>query len=297
MPWRTLQDMDSLMEAAKTIGESGDMKAMQKLAEKHQQDAQTRMAPIISRIFDQFVPNRSPGVDPEICRALVKEFLTACQRHMPLLAKQSMEAGMKMGSAMAGGAVDASMLAQMEQGMKEYMPQVTKTMSAVLVELINRSDKMADDIFEAMDTNKDGIVPRKEIEKEFLTSMQQIVNMQALAQTAQKVMENLSESDLEQLRSLVDPEMLKQLSQVAVPAVCPGARRTRNTAEHSARRRLAVRQDLSCPAPPALTHYRLPVAHGMHEQSGALVAQAYAVRATTPRCPRAPPHPPSRLPN
>ena len=297
MPWRTLQDMDSLMEAAKTIGESGDMKAMQKLAEKHQQDAQTRMAPIISRIFDQFVPNRSPGVDPEICRALVKEFLTACQRHMPLLAKQSMEAGMKMGSAMAGGAVDASMLAQMEQGMKEYMPQVTKTMSAVLVELINRSDKMADDIFEAMDTNKDGIVPRKEFEKEFLTSMQQIVNMQALAQTAQKVMENLSESDLEQLRSLVDPEMLKQLSQVAVPAVCPGARRTRNTAEHSARRRLAVRQDLSCPAPPALTHYRLPVAHGMHEQSGALVAQAYAVRATTPRCPRAPPHPPSRLPN
>jgi len=289
--------MDSLMEAAKTIGESGDMKAMQKLAEKHQQDAQTRMAPIISRIFDQFVPNRSPGVDPEICRALVKEFLTACQRHMPLLAKQSMEAGMKMGSAMAGGAVDASMLAQMEQGMKEYMPQVTKTMSAVLVELINRSDKMADDIFEAMDTNKDGIVPRKEFEKEFLTSMQQIVNMQALAQTAQKVMENLSESDLEQLRSLVDPEMLKQLSQVAVPAVCPGARRTRNTAEHSARRRLAVRQDLSCPAPPALTHYRLPVAHGMHEQSGALVAQAYAVRATTPRCPRAPPHPPSRLPN
>ena len=285
------------MEAAKTIGESGDMKAMQKLAEKHQQDAQTRMAPIISRIFDQFVPNRSPGVDPEICRALVKEFLTACQRHMPLLAKQSMEAGMKMGSAMAGGAVDASMLAQMEQGMKEYMPQVTKTMSAVLVELINRSDKMADDIFEAMDTNKDGIVPRKEFEKEFLTSMQQIVNMQALAQTAQKVMENLSESDLEQLRSLVDPEMLKQLSQVAVPAVCPGARRTRNTAEHSARRRLAVRQDLSCPAPPALTHYRLPVAHGMHEQSGALVAQAYAVRATTPRCPRAPPHPPSRLPN
>ena len=289
--------MDSLMEAAKTIGESGDMKAMQKLAEKHQQDAQTRMAPIISRIFDQFVPNRSPGVDPEICRALVKEFLTACQRHMPLLAKQSMEAGMKMGSAMAGGAVDASMLAQMEQGMKEYMPQVTKTMSAVLVELINRSDKMADDIFEAMDTNKDGIVPRKEFEKEFLTSMQQIVNMQALAQTAQKVMENLSESDLEQLRSLVDPEMLKQLSQVAVPAVCPGARRTRNTVEHSARRRLAVRQDLSCPAPPALTHYRLPVAHGMHEQSGALVAQAYAVRATTPRCPRAPPHPPSRLPN
>jgi len=208
------QDMDSLMEAAKTIGESGDMKAMQKLAEKHQQDAQTRMAPIISRIFDQFVPNRSPGVDPEICRALVKEFLTACQRHMPLLAKQSMEAGMKMGSAMAGGAVDASMLAQMEQGMKEYMPQVTKTMSAVLVELINRSDKMADDIFEAMDTNKDGIVPRKEFEKEFLTSMQQIVNMQALAQTAQKVMENLSESDLEQLRSLVDPEMLKQLSQM-----------------------------------------------------------------------------------
>ena len=95
--------MDSLMEAAKTIGESGDMQAMQKFAEKHQKDAQSRMAPIIAKIFDQFVPNKSPGVDPEICRALVKEFLTACQRHMPLLAKQSMEAGMKMGSAMAGG--------------------------------------------------------------------------------------------------------------------------------------------------------------------------------------------------
>jgi hypothetical protein len=208
------QDLDSLMEAAKTIGQTGDMKAMQTLAEKHQKDAQTRMAPIISRIFDQFVPNRSPGVDPEICRALVKEFLTACQRHMPLLAKQSMDAGMKMGSAMSGGAINPAMMAQMEQGMKEYMPQVTKTMSAVLVELLAKSDKMADDIFESMDTNKDGIVPRKEFEKEFLTSMQQIVNMQALAQTAQKVMENISESDLEQLRSLVDPEMLKQLAQM-----------------------------------------------------------------------------------
>lgn len=203
-----------MMEAAKSIQESGDMKAMQKLAEKYQTDAKARMAPIISRIFDQFVPNRSPGVDPEICRSLVREFLTACQRHMPLLAKQSMDAGMKMGASMAGSAVDASTMAQMEQGMKEYMPQVTKTMSAVLTELIARSDKMADDIFEAMDVNKDGIVPRKEFEKEFLTSMQQIVNMQALAQTAQKVMENLTDSDLEQLRSLVDPEMLKQLSQV-----------------------------------------------------------------------------------
>ena len=55
---------------------------------------------------------------------------------------------------------------------------MTKTMSAVLVELLERSDKMADDIFEAMDVNKDGIVPRKEFEKEFLTSMQSIVNMQ-----------------------------------------------------------------------------------------------------------------------
>jgi hypothetical protein len=235
------QDVDSLMDAAKTIGESGDMKAMQQLAEKHQveiiklqplssichgyhmllifesflqKDAQTRMAPIITQIFDQFVPSRSPGVDPEICRALVQEFLTACQRHMPLLAKQSMEAGMKMGSAMSGGALDASTMMQMEQGMKAYMPQITKTMQAVLVELLARSDKMADDIFEAMDVNKDGIVPRKEFEKEFLTSMQTIVNMQALAQTAQKVMENLTESDLEQLRSLVDPEMLKQLSQM-----------------------------------------------------------------------------------
>jgi len=71
--------MDSLMEAAKTIGESGDMQAMQKFAEKHQKDAQSRMAPIIAKIFDQFVPNKSPGVDPEICRALVKEFLTACR--------------------------------------------------------------------------------------------------------------------------------------------------------------------------------------------------------------------------
>ena len=65
-----------------------------------------------------------------------------------------------------------------------------------------------------MDVNKDGIVPRKEFEKEFLSSMQQIVNMQALAQTAKKVMESISESDLEQLRSLVDPEMLKQLTQM-----------------------------------------------------------------------------------
>ena len=65
-----------------------------------------------------------------------------------------------------------------------------------------------------MDVNKDGIVPRKEFEKEFLSSMQQIVNMQALAQTAKKVMESISESDLEQLRSLVDPEMLKQLAQM-----------------------------------------------------------------------------------
>jgi hypothetical protein len=37
-----------------------------------------------------------------------------------------------------------------------------------------------------MDSNKDGIVPRKEFEKEFLTSMQTIVNMQALAQVSQK---------------------------------------------------------------------------------------------------------------
>jgi len=207
-------DLDGLMEAAKSIGESGDMKAVQNLAEKHQKDQQKRMAPIITRIFDQFVPRKSPGVDPEICRALVKEFLTACQRHMPLLAKQSMDAGMKMGAAMSGGAMDPSVVSQMEQGMKEYMPQVTKTMAAVLVELLDRSDKMADDIFEAMDVNKDGIVPRKEFEKEFLSSMQQIVNMQALAQTAKKVMESISESDLEQLRSLVDPEMLKQLAQM-----------------------------------------------------------------------------------
>merc|ERR1719183_2694479 len=88
------QDMDGMMEAVKTIGQSGDMKAVQQLAEKHQNDQKKRMAPIITRIFDQFVPNRSPGVDPEICRAVVREFLYACQRHMPLLAKQSMEAGL-----------------------------------------------------------------------------------------------------------------------------------------------------------------------------------------------------------
>ena len=107
------QDLDGLMEAAKSIGESGDMKAVQNLAEKHQKDQQKRMAPIITRIFDQFVPRKSPGVDPEICRALVKEFLTACQRHMPLLAKQSMDAGMKMGAAMSGGFTSAGALRSM----------------------------------------------------------------------------------------------------------------------------------------------------------------------------------------
>ena len=40
--------------------------------------------------------------------------------------------------------MDPSVVSQMEQGMKEYMPQVTKTMAAVLVELLDRSDKMAD---------------------------------------------------------------------------------------------------------------------------------------------------------
>jgi hypothetical protein len=101
-----------------------------------------------------------------------------------------MDMGMKMGSSMSAmmgkGAPDAGTLAQMEDGMKTYMPQITKTMQAVLVELLDRSDKMADEIFESMDSNKDGIVPRKEFEKEFLTSMQTIVNMQALAQVAQK---------------------------------------------------------------------------------------------------------------
>jgi hypothetical protein len=101
-----------------------------------------------------------------------------------------MDMGMKMGSSMSAmmgkGAPDAGTLAQMEDGMKAYMPQITKTMQAVLVELLDRSDKMADEIFESMDSNKDGIVPRKEFEKEFLTSMQTIVNMQALAQVSQK---------------------------------------------------------------------------------------------------------------
>ena len=57
------------------------------------------------------------GVDPEICRAVVREFLYACQRHMPLLAKQSMDAGMKMGMSMGAGALDPSMMKQMEAGM------------------------------------------------------------------------------------------------------------------------------------------------------------------------------------
>jgi len=127
-----------------------------------QKDAQSRMAPIIAKIFDQFVPNKSPGVDPEICRALVKEFLTACRALV-----------------------------------KEFLTACQRLLAKVLVELINRSDKMADDIFEvmdsqsdkmaddifeAMDSNKDGIVPRKEFEKEFMQKqkefMQRIVNMQ-----------------------------------------------------------------------------------------------------------------------
>ncbi len=58
----------------------------------------------------------------------VREFLVACRRHMPLLARQSMDAGMKFGAMMAGGAgADSKMLEQMEQHMGDYLPQVHPT--------------------------------------------------------------------------------------------------------------------------------------------------------------------------
>ena len=57
----------------------------------------------------------------------VREFLVACRRHMPLLARQSMDAGMKFGAMMAGGAgADSKMLEQMEQHMGDYLPQVPR---------------------------------------------------------------------------------------------------------------------------------------------------------------------------
>jgi hypothetical protein len=62
------------------------------------------MAPIklvIAKIFDQFVPNKSPGVNPEICRALVKDFLTAFQRHMPLLNTKQLKHSAVLHSALA----------------------------------------------------------------------------------------------------------------------------------------------------------------------------------------------------
>lgn len=80
----------------------------------------------------------------------LQEFLIACKRHMPLLARQSMDAGMKFGQMMAGSE-GAAMMKQLEDSMGEFQPQIAKTMQAVINELISRSDKMADDIFEAID--------------------------------------------------------------------------------------------------------------------------------------------------
>lgn len=167
----------------------------------------------VGEIYNQFVSPKSPGVDPETARAIVKEFLTACQKHMPLLAKQSMDMGMKFGSMMQGENADPKLLETMASQMNTFMPQVTKTMQAVIRELLNRSDSMADDIFEAMDDDKDGIVTKKQFDKNFLASMQQIVNMQALAQTAQKVMESISPQDLQALSQMIDPELLKGLQE------------------------------------------------------------------------------------
>eukprot|EP00291_Cryptomonas_curvata_P010890 CAMPEP_0172187530 /NCGR_PEP_ID=MMETSP1050-20130122/21396_1 /TAXON_ID=233186 /ORGANISM="Cryptomonas curvata, Strain CCAP979/52" /LENGTH=335 /DNA_ID=CAMNT_0012861877 /DNA_START=8 /DNA_END=1015 /DNA_ORIENTATION=- len=209
------KDMSGLMEAAKSVGDSGDMSAMAALAAKHQKESQKKLAPLVSQVYDQFVHPSSPGVDPETCRSMVREFLVACRRHMPLLARQSMDAGMKFGAMMAGGAgADGKMLEQMEQHMGDYLPQVSKTMAAVMEELQSRSDSMADEVFESMDANKDGVVDRREFDKSFSTAMQQVVNMQALAQTAQKVMEQISPADLEQLSKLLDPEQLKALSEM-----------------------------------------------------------------------------------
>jgi hypothetical protein len=42
--------------------------------------------------------------------------------------------------------------------------------------------------------------------------MQQIVNMQALAQTAQQVMSSISPQDMEQLAQLMDNPALKELA-------------------------------------------------------------------------------------
>eukprot|EP00285_Hemiselmis_virescens_P006833 CAMPEP_0173385764 /NCGR_PEP_ID=MMETSP1356-20130122/8362_1 /TAXON_ID=77927 ORGANISM="Hemiselmis virescens, Strain PCC157" /NCGR_SAMPLE_ID=MMETSP1356 /ASSEMBLY_ACC=CAM_ASM_000847 /LENGTH=298 /DNA_ID=CAMNT_0014341705 /DNA_START=24 /DNA_END=917 /DNA_ORIENTATION=+ len=207
------QDMGGLLEAAKSASESGDMDQMTKVAEKHQKETLKRLAPIVSAIYEQFVHPSSPGVDPETCRSIVREFLTACKRHMPLLARQSMDAGMKFGAMMAGSE-GAAMMEKMEEQMGQFQPQIAKTMQAVISELIAKSDKMADDIFEAVDVNKDGIIPRKEFEANFATSMQTIVNMQALAQTAQKVMESISPADMEQLAGLLDNDQLKQLAKM-----------------------------------------------------------------------------------
>ena len=205
------QDMGALMEAAQAAGQSGDMKQMTQLAEKHQKETLSRLAPLVTQIYDQFVSPSSPGVDPETCRSMVKEFLIACKRHMPLLARQSMDAGMKFGQMMAG-TEGAAMMKQVEDSMADFQPQIAKTMQAVINELIAKSDSMADDIFEAIDSNKDGIVPRKEFESNFATSMQQIVNMQALAQTAQQVMSSISPQDMEQLAQLMDNPALKELA-------------------------------------------------------------------------------------
>ena len=95
-------------------------------------------------------------------RAQVREFLVACRRHMPLLARQSMDAGMKFGAMMAGGAGgESKMMQEMEKHMQDYLPQVSKTMGAVMEELQSRSDTMADEVFESMDANKVPYRPRR----------------------------------------------------------------------------------------------------------------------------------------
>ena len=54
----------------------------------------------------------------------MREFLVACHRHMPLLARQSMDAGMKFGAMMAGGAgMDPKAMGDMEKHMGDYLPQ------------------------------------------------------------------------------------------------------------------------------------------------------------------------------
>ncbi len=76
-----------------------------------------------------------------VCILQVREFLVACRRHMPLLARQSMDAGMKFGAMMAGGAgADNKMLEQMEQHMGDYLPQVPRTACPPLPDSVQRNE-------------------------------------------------------------------------------------------------------------------------------------------------------------